>query len=681
MELLTTDWPGPYGGLPPVDRVTPTALEAAYRRAVDLKRAEFDAIATNPAAPTFENTVAALDRSGTALLRAERLLQIFTSTASTPEIRGVSASVLPLSASLDDEIAFNDRLFARVGALRDALPESAPTPEARRLVTVVYEDFVRRGAALDRQARKRLKVVNARLASLIAQFGQNLAREEESLVIWLDSPDELEGVGADRIEIAREAARARGRPGKFAVPMQRPSVWPVLTHAKSRQLRERVFNLWASRGNNRGEFDDVPLMTEILELRGQKARLMGFPSYAHLATAARMAGTPEVASAMLERAWQRLLPHTQEEIAALQAIADAESADLEIAPWDRLYYAEKLRAREFGFDSEAVRPYLPLQSVLHGMMWAAAESFGLAFREVHGIPVIAPEVSVYEVTREGHVVGLLYIDIFQRTGKGPASWAAEYRPAERGDPAVLPVVALHSNVVRPPDGSSPLLTWEVANVIFHEFGHALHMLSNGASYRALGSLRVPFDFIETPSLFNERWLRDHRVLERFARHHATGQPMPDALVAGLERSLQHDRVFSMTLDYLATAIVDMRLHVMSDGRRIDAVAEEARILEELHMPSAVRPLLGVSHAVHTFTEAYAAGVYTYLWSDTLAADIAESFIAAPGGLFDRDVAARYRRTILEVGNTRPISEAFREFRGRDPDPDALFRRFDLIRGE
>jgi peptidyl-dipeptidase Dcp len=677
-ELLTTAWPGPYGGLPPFDRATPAAIEAAFRKAIELKRAAVQAIAANPEPASFANTVAALDASGLALARIERLLQAYTSTASNEEIHAVGTRVFPLASALEDEIAFDRALFARVDVLFKNLPDSAPTPEARRLVAVTHRNLERRGAGLDAAKQAQLKYINARLAGLIAQFGKNLAREEESLVIFVDHEAELEGLGADRRAAAKDAARARKQPDRWAIPMQRPAVWPVLTQAESRALRERVFRLWETRGNNRGEFDNAPLMTEILKLRGAKARLMGYPSYAHLATADRMAGTPEVAQSMLDRAWQRLLPKMQEEIAALQAIADAEGGGLLIERWDRLYYAEKLRQRKFGFDADAVRPYLTLQNVMDGMMWAAEATFGLSFKELRGIPVVAPDVRVYEVSRGGGVVGVLYVDMFQRKGKGPASWAAEYRTAQRGPVEVLPVVALHSNVVHPADGSPPQLAWEVANVIFHEFGHALHMLSNGARYRALGSLAVPWDFIEAPSLLNERWLPDRQVLSRFARHHQTGEPMPAELVDKLERVLKHDRVFSVNLDYLATAQVDMRVHLKADGGSIDPVEEERRILAELAIPSAVTPLLRVSHAFHTFAEAYGAGVYTYLWSDAIAADIAEAFLAAPGGLYDADVAARYRRTILDAGNTRPIQEAFREFRGRDPDPDALFRRFDLL---
>lgn len=674
---IVTTWPGDYGGLPPYDRITAPALEAAYRQAVESKRAEVRAIAESPKPATFENTVAALDASGTDLLRTGQILQEYSATASSDEIRAIAARVLPLGAALEDEIAFNDRLYARVAAVHAGLPGSAPTPEARRLVQVMYEEMRRRGAALNAQARARLKEINARLAQLSSEFDQNLAREEETLVVFVNDAAELRGLPGDRIAAAKAAATARGKPDLWAIPISRPAVWPLLTRAESRPLRERVFKLWDSRGNNRGRYDNAPITSEILRLRGEKARLLGYPTYAHYAASSRMAGTPDKPERMLLDAWRTLLPVTHSYLAKLQSVAKAEGQTFELEPWDRLYYAEKYRQQAFGFDSESVRPYLSLQNVMDGMTWAAGRVYDLKLREIQGAPKLAPEIRVYEVLRGPKVVGILYVDLFQRKGKGPASWASELRTAERGRVEVLPIAALHSNVVPTTDGSMPLLEWERANVIFHEFGHAMHVIANGAWYRALGSMQVPYDFIETPSLLQERWLLDRTMLKRFMRHHQTGAEMPDELIEKIEAVQRNDRVFSMNLDYLATAIVDLRMHRLADGRPVSAMDVERATIAELGMPHAVTPLLRMSSAPHPFSDMYGAAVYTYFWSDALAADIAEKFLAAPGGLYDPGVSELYRRTILEGGNTQPIEEAFRQFRGRDPDLDALFRRFGL----
>jgi peptidyl-dipeptidase Dcp len=392
-----------------------------------------------------------------------------------------------------------------------------------------------------------------------------------------------------------------------------------------------------------------------------------------------MIGTPQRAMELMNSSWQALLPVTARDLAELQAIADSEGGDFELQPWDRLYYAEKLRQQKFNLDVDAVKPYLTLDNVVDAMFWAAGESFGFSFRELADVPVIAPDIRVFEVSRKGELLGLLWLDLFQRAGKGPASWASQYRSAENYQGKVLPLVALHSAVTPPASEDEPVLVpWERANVIFHEFGHTLHTLANGAAYPSLGPLNLPWDFIEVPSLLNERWLLNRTTLKKFARHYQTGEAMPDELIDRIERVANYDRVFSANLSYLGTAIVDMQLHLLADGREIDVMAEEQRILKELQLPQAVDLVLYAPHAFHTFgSPAYAGGVYTYLWSDVIAADIAEEFLASPGGLFDANISEKYFSIILQRANTVPAQEAFKEFRGRDPDPLALLRRFGL----
>jgi peptidyl-dipeptidase Dcp len=382
-----------------------------------------------------------------------------------------------------------------------------------------------------------------------------------------------------------------------------------------------------------------------------------------------MAGTPEIALNMLMRAWKSLEDPTTRDIAKMQAIANAEGADFELQPWDRLYYTEKLKQQEFNFNTGDVLPYFELNNIVAAMTWAAGQVYEFEFRELHDVAVVSPDIRVFEVLRGGEVTGVIWMDLFAREGKGPSSWAAQYRSEENFRGKQIPLVVLHSAAQKPPDGGP---------VIFHEFGHTLQMLSNSASYPSLGALNVPWDFVEVPSLLNERWFMTDEVLSRFALHHETHEPMPAELLAKLRRSLMQDRVFSATQSFLGTAVVDMRLHLLADGREIDAEAVEAEVIAELDMPQAMDLILYVPHAFHTFSPQYAAGVYTYLWSDIIAADIADAFLEAPGGLYDRGVARRYRSQILDIGNTKPVEEAFRDFRGRDPDPNALMRRFDLL---
>ncbi len=680
---LTTDWPGQsdgkYGGLPPLELATPANIEAAYKRAVREKRNEVKAIAENPATADFDNTILALESAGLALRRIDPILRIFTSTQSDAEIAALGARLAPLAPELEDEIAHNAKLYARVEAVYSGLPESAPDAEARRLVDVVRNNMRNQGANLGETDKGRLSAINGRLAGLSARFSQNANGDEASLVVFIEDEAGLAGLNETEVAAAKAAAEARERPDAWAIPIARPTVWPFLTKADNRVLREQVWRLWATRGSNPGEHDNQPVMTEILKLRGEKAKLLGFENFAEYQTSMRMIGTPQRAMQLMNETWQLLLPVSVRDIAELQAIASAEGADFELQPWDRLYYAEKLRQQKYRLDVDAVKPYLSLKNVVDAMFWAAGESFGFSFRELKDVPVISPDIQVFEVSRHGELLGVLWMDMFQRSGKGPSSWASEYRSAEHYQGRVLPLVALHSAATPPVHENDPVLVpWERANVIFHEFGHTLHMLANGAAYPSLGILHLPWDFIEVPSLLNERWLLNRTVLKKFARHYETGEPMPDDLIDRIEQVANYDRVFSANLSYLGTAMVDMQLHMLADGREIDVVAEEQRILQELQLPQAVDLTLYASHAFHTFgTNEYAAGVYTYLWSDVIAADIAEGFLESPGGLFDPDVSENYYSTILQRADTVPAEQAFQEFRGREPDTMALMRRFGL----
>lgn len=677
-KALTTNWPGPHGGFPPIDLATPENMEAAYVRAIAEKRQEVATIVRSTEPATFENTILALESSGLALARIQQLLTIFTSTASNPDIAAVAARTAPLAAEIDDEVAHNRVLFERVREVYSGLPDSAPDEEARRLVAVMHDNMVRSGAALSGVDKIRLTEINAKLAEQITRFGQNSRNDEAQLVVFVDSVADLDGLPDPQIAAAKAAAEAREEPTKWAIPISRPNVWPLLTHAHDRSLREVVWRKWVTRGGNDGEYDNGPVMTKILRLRGDKATLLGFPTFAHYQTAARMAGTPEIALNMLMRAWKSLEDPTIRDIAKMQAIANAEGADFELQPWDRLYYTEKLKQQEFNFNTGDVLPYFELNNIVAAMTWAAGQVYEFEFRELHDVAVVSPDIRVFEVLRGGEVTGVIWMDLFAREGKGPSSWAAQYRSEENFRGKQIPLVVLHSAAQKPPDGGPVLVPWERANVIFHEFGHTLQMLSNSASYPSLGALNVPWDFVEVPSLLNERWFMTDEVLSRFALHHETHEPMPAELLAKLRRSLMQDRVFSATQSFLGTAVVDMRLHLLADGREIDAEAVEAEVIAELDMPQAMDLILYVPHAFHTFSPQYAAGVYTYLWSDIIAADIADAFLEAPGGLYDRGVARRYRSQILDIGNTKPVEEAFRDFRGRDPDPNALMRRFDLL---
>jgi peptidyl-dipeptidase Dcp len=681
--VLLEPWRGPCGGLPPFDKVTPPALEAAYRAAIDAKRAELRAITDNAQPATFANTIDALEDSGRALARLQTLLSVYAQTMATGDMPAVHQRLAPLASALDDEFGQDGELFARIDAVFRARSELGAVQ--RRLVELIHERMLRRGAALPPPARARLAQINARYAELFACFSANLQADEKRIV-WIETEAELAGVPENLRKLLRQAATELGRPAAWAVRNMRAMVWPFLTQSTRRELRERVWRLWTQRGDNPGEHDNNPVIREILALRGEKARLLGFPSFAHLATADRMARTPQAALAMMERTWGPVLDVTKQQIAHYQAIADAEGAGITLAPWDRLHYAEKLRRARFGFDNEALRPYLSLDAMLQAMFWAAGRLYGFSLHDLPAddVPRLDESVRVLELRRDGACAGVLYIDLFARAGKGHGSYQQQWRSAETFRGRVLPMACITSNLPKPAPGEPTLLAWEYANVFFHEFGHALHMLDNATAYPSLGPMHVAWDFVELPSLLNERWFSEPELLARFARHHQTGEALSLPMLGALNASLQHDRVFSVNLDYLAGAITDMRMHLMADGqpgRELDPVTIENQTLAELGMPAAWDLIMRMPHCFHCWSEHYAAGMYVYIWAEVMAADVAEAFAQAPGGWYDRDIARRWHETVLSVGTSVPADKAFRNFRGRDPDPDALMRRFGLLRDQ
>ena len=676
---LLAPWPGPYGGLPPFDRATPASVEAAFRAAIALKRDEVRAIAASAEPPTFLNTVQALEAAGAAL---KRVMPIFTACSggmSIGDMPAVAQRLAPLAAQLDDLIAHDDTLFARVDAVLRGADGAALRAEQRRLVEVMHARMRRLGAGLPPAHKARLETIHARLAELSSAFRQNLIAEGDAGVVFVESEEELDGLPEAARQHAASTAAAKGRPGAWAIANERGAVWPVLTHATRRDLRERVWRMWTDRGDHAGPHDNKPLMAEILLLRGEKARLLGYPSYAHYAMADRMVRDPGVVESLLEQTWSSVVGAARAQLDDYQAIADRDDAGIRLAPWDRQFYAEKLRRERFGLDGDAVKAHLGLDAVLAAMFWSAGRVHGLTFSLLPDVPVLHPSCRVYEVSRAGQAVGVLYLDLLHRPGKMHGSYQAEYRVRENFRGRVLPISSVNSNLPPPAAGEPVLLPWENANVLFHELGHALHMLCSEATYASLGSASVAWDFVELPALLNERWLIHGDVLARFARHHETGEPMPAEMIDRIEQGLRYDRIFSLNLDYLLPAIVDLRLHLLADGSGtpIDAVQVERETMAELGMPEAWDLIMRVTHSFHSFIGAYAAGVYVYLWADVMAADAAETFLRAPGGLYDATVARAWLVNVLSVGHQVPADQAFRAFAGHDPGPQALQRRFGL----
>ena len=670
---LLAPWTGPHGGVPPLDKVRVEDMAPALEGGMTQELAEVEAIAKDPSPPTFENTIAALERAGRSLDRVDAIYGIWSSTMSGPEFQAVEREMAPRLAAFSDKITQNAPLFARIAAVYEAREKSGLTAEQKRLVWFHYTNFVRAGARLEAGPKKRLSEINQRLAELFTAFSQNVLADETDYVLFLDKESDLAGLPPSLRASAAAAAESRGHAGQWAVLNTRSSMEPFLAYADRRDLRERVWRTYFSRGDNGDAHDTKAIITEILKLRAERARLLGYATHAHWRLENSMAGSPERAMELMEAVWTPAVARVREEVADMQAIADKEGAGVKIAPWDYRYYAEKVRKARYDLDQNEVKPYLQLDKLREGMFWMAGQLFGFHFTPVHDVPVYHPDVTAFEVTdATGKRVGLWYFDPWARPGKKSGAWMNAYRSQERFDGDVTVIVSNNANFVKGPAGTPVLVSWTDAETLFHEFGHALHGLCSNVSYPSLSGTRVARDFVEFPSQLFEHWLSTPEVLNRFALHYETGKPIPADLVAKIERAARFNQGF-MTVEYLASALVDMKLHLAGD-RAIDPAAFERETLQALGMPDEIVMRHRTPQFSHIFSsDSYSAGYYSYLWADTLTADAWEAFTEA-GGPYDPGVARRLREKVLSVGNTMDPAEAYRAFRGRDAGIGALMRK-------
>ena len=677
---LLSPWRGPYGGVPPFDAARVELIQPALEAAMAEQLAAIERIASQEAAPDFDNTIAALERSGRALERVGAVFGVYGGNLSTPEFRAVEQAMAPRLAALGDAIVQNEKLFARIAAVYETRATSGLTAEQQRLVWLDYTEFVRAGARLDGAAKKRLSEINQRLATLFTTFSQNLLGDESELFLSLETEADLAGLPAGFRSAAADAAAARGQLGKWVILNTRSAIEPFLTYADRRDLRERAWRMFASRGDHGDARDNNALITEILALRGERARLIGYPTHAHLRLENAMAKSPERALELMEAVWKPAVARVAEEVADMQAVADREAAAggarLVIEPWDYRYYAEKVRKEKYDLDESAIKPYLQLEKLREGMFWVAGELFGLRFAAVTDVPVYHPDVRVWKVTRDsGELVGLWYFDPYARTGKQSGAWMSAYRNQERMDGEVRTLVSNNSNFVPGKPGEPILISWTDAQTLFHEFGHALHGLASDVTYPSVSGTSVANDFVECQSQLLEHWLPTPEVLARFALHVETGQPMPRELAARIGRAATFNQGFE-TVEYLASALIDMKLHLAAAGGgvTIDPDAFERETLAALGMPRQIVMRHRTPQFAHIFSsDDYSAGYYSYLWADTLTADAWEAFTEA-GGAWDKAVAQRLHDHLFSTGNTVDPVDAYRAFRGRDAGIAALMRK-------
>jgi peptidyl-dipeptidase Dcp len=672
-NLLLQEWTGPYGGVPAFDKVKIEDVKDAMLKGMEMNLNDIDAIANNPDAPTFENTIEELERSGEALDRAFNYYGILSSNMSSPEFRAIQSELAPLFSEFQSKITQNEKLFARIKAVYDASQTNPLPDDQQRVVELTYTGFAINGAELDADKKQKYAAINKELSSLYTTFSNNVLHDEENYVTYL-TEDQLGGLSDGFIKSAARIAADKGQEGKYAITNTRSSMDPFLTYSTERELRKQVWTNYYSRGDNGDEYDNNDLIAAILKLRRERVGLLGFDNYAQWRLQDRMAKTPENAMALMEAVWPAAIARVGEEVADMQAVANKNGDNITIEPWDYRYYAEKVRKAKYDLNSDEVKQYLQLDKLTDAMHYVAGRLFNFKFTPVPegSVPVFHEDVKVWEVTDQdsGENIGLWYLDPYARQGKRSGAWATTYRSHTTFDGKKNVLASNNSNFVKPAPGEALLVSWDDATTFFHEFGHALHFFSSNVKYPTLnGGVR---DYTEFQSQLLERWLSTDEVINTYLVHNKTGEPMPASLVAKIKKAATFNQGFGTT-EYLSSALMDMKLH-LADPSNIDIDKFERETLAALKMPKELPMRHRTPHFGHVFAgEGYATAYYGYMWADVLTADASEAFAEAPGGFYDKEMADKLVKYLFAPRNSMDPAEAYRLFRGRDAKIEALMR--------
>lgn len=668
---LLGHWTGSFE-LPPFPSIRPVHFRPAFDRALADHRAEIASIAENPAGPSFENTIAALEASGRDLERMANLFFVLAGADTSDEIEAIEREVSPLLARHNNALYLNPALYSRIADLYRLRHELGLNAEQARVLERYHTRFVRAGGALDKPAQDGLAAINEQLASLGTRFGQNVLADEKSFAMLLEESD-LAGLPDFARAAAGAAAEERGKPGKYAITLARSSVETFLQFSSRRDLREKAFQAWIRRGENGGATDNRRLVAEMVALRAERAKLLGFATFSDYRLDDQMAKTPAAARGLLDEVWGRARTKAGAERDELQALIAKEGGNFALAAHDWRYYAEKLRKAKFNLDEAEIKPYFQLEKMIEAAFETARRLFGLSFKPV-GVPLYHPDARAWEVTdSQGHHVALFIGDYFARTSKHSGAWSTSLRDQEKLSGDIRPIIVNVCNFSKRSAGEPALLSFDDARTLFHEFGHALHGMLSDVTYPLLAGTAVPSDFVELPSQLYEHWLEVPEILQRYARHCRTGEPMPEALLDRLLETRTFNQGFA-TVEYTACALVDLDLHSAPDAAGLDVAEFERRDLERIAMPPEIVMRHRLPHFQHLFSGGgYAAGYYSYLWSEVLDADAFAAF-EETGNAFDPTTAKRLREYVYGAGNLRDPVDAYKSFRGRLPTVDALLKK-------
>ena len=662
----------PYG-VPPFDRIREEHYRPAFREGVERQKVEIDAIANNPEEPTFENTIAALDSSGELLARVSNVFYALTSANTTDTLQAIAKDIAPMLSRHQDDIYLNEQLFRRIKVLYGKKKSLKLTAEQQMVLEKYYEDFVKGGANLDPAKKDKFRMINEKLALLSLKFGENILKEDNAFYLTISDSAELGGLSQDIRKAAAEAARERGEDGSWVFTLHNPSRIPFLQYSDQREYREKLFMAYISRGDYDNELDTKAIADSMVNLRIERAHLLGYQSQADYVLEDNMAKKPENVYALLGKVWGPALEKAKAEAKDLQTMIDSEGGGFKLEPWDWWYYAEKVKKAKYDLDESELRPYFKLENVINGVFSVAEKLYGIRFEERNDLPKYHPDVRVFEVKEaDGSHIGILYTDYFPRASKRGGAWMTAFRKeGRRNGKIITPVICNVGNFTRPTSEKPALISLDEMNTLFHEFGHALHGLLSDATYQRVSGTSVPRDFVELPSQIMENWGNDPEVMKTYARHYKTGEPIPDELIAKIKKSSYFNQGFA-TVELLSAAYLDMAWHTLEKVQKHDVHKFEDESLKKIGLIPEIVVRYRTTYFKHIFSGGYSAGYYSYIWAEVLDADAFEAF--KEKGLFDRKTAESFRKNILAAGGSEDPMVLYKRFRGHEPDIRPLLVR-------
>ncbi|MGB8951250.1 MAG: M3 family metallopeptidase [Candidatus Aminicenantales bacterium] len=662
---------------PPFDRIKEAHYLPAFKEGIKQNQAEIEAIVNNPEAPTFKNTIEALETSGALLTRVENTFFCLNSAHTNEAMQKIAKEVAPLRSKHRDDINLNAKLFQRVKAVyaqKDMLNLSA---EQRMLLDKYYKGFVRGGANLDEEKKAKLREINKELSLLTLKFGENILKEDNNFKLVIEKEEDLSGLPQSVIAGASAAAKECGLEGKWVFTLHKPSLIPFLQYSDKRELREKIFKAFINRGNNSDAYDNKAILAKIAALRVKKANLLGYKTHADFVLEENMAKKPENVYKLLQQLWEPALEMAKAEAGELQGLMDTEGKNFKLEPWDWWYYAEKLKKAKYDLDDEILRPYFKLENVRSGAFAVAGKLYGLQFVERMDIPKYHPDVKVFEVKEaDGSHVGILYTDYFPRPSKRGGAWMNSFRKQSgQGEKKVTPVICNVGNFSMPTGDKPSLLTFEEASTLFHEFGHGLHGLLSNCTYERLSGTAVPRDFVELLSQIMENWAADPEVIKSYAKHYQTGEPIPQELVDKIQKASLFNQGFA-TVEYLAASFLDMDWHTLTEAVELNPLKFEEESLKKIGLIPEIVVRYRSYYFNHIFSGGYSSGYYSYIWAEVLDADAYEAFKET--SLFDPKTAEAFRKNILEKGGTEDPMTLYKRFRGAEPKVEPLLKRKGFI---